>query len=128
MSGEVLMTLGSIRFSVQDSAFQRLRRRLEIRVAKQDRANAQTARQVLGQDETVEIEGVIYPGAWKGGVARVQSLRDLALTKQPQTLTDGLGNVWGQYLVEEVEETASLHTPYGVPLRQEFRIALGLYG
>jgi phage protein U len=128
MSGEVLMTLGTIRFSVQDSAFQKLRRRLEIRIAKLERAGAQTARQVLGQDETIEIEGVVYPSEWKGGVTRVQSFRDLAKTQAPQLLTDGLGNVWGRYLLENVEENASLHTNYGVPLKQEFRIELGLYG
>ncbi len=121
------MTLGSIQFSVQDSGYQKLVRRLEIRVGRQERAGRQVARQVLGEDETVEIEGVVF-AAWKGGVGRIDSFRDLARTHQPQLLTDGRGNVWGKYIVEQVEEEATDHIANGVPLRQAFKLTLGLYG
>jgi phage protein U len=121
------MTLGTIRFSVLESAFQQLVRKLEIRVAKQERAGGPTSRQALGSDETVEIEGTVF-AAFSGGVGRVQSFRDLALRKQPQMLTDGMGGVWGLYLVESVDETATHHLPNGAPMKQAFKIMLGAYG
>ena len=121
------MTLGTVRFSVQESAFQKLVRKLDVRVAKQERANGPTSRQALGSDDTVEIEGTVY-AAFSGGLGRVQSFRDLALLKQPQMLTDGMGGVWGKYLIESVEETATHHLPNGAPMKQEFKIMLGAYG
>lgn len=124
---EVLMTLGDIRFSVQEGAFQRLTRTLELRVARMDRANAATARQALGEDETVEIEGVCYPGQ-RHALDRVDGFRALLRAKKPVMLTDGTGGVWGQFLVERVDEDASLHLANGVAQRQAFRIVLGAYG
>ena len=121
------MTLGSIRFSVQDGAYQRLRRELEITVARQARAGAQVARQVLGEDETIEIEGEVFLD-WRGGLDRVQSFRDAARTYAPLTLTDGAGKVWGQYLIERVTEDGEAFLENGVPLRQAFRLSLGLAG
>lgn len=124
---EVLMTLGTVRFSVQEGAYQRLTRTLEVRTAQLERAGRKAARQVLGEDETIEIEGVVYP-AFRGGLARLDSFRELARTYQPQMLTDGLGKVWGRYIVEGVEEVAGEHLSNGAPQRQEFRLRLGAFG
>ena len=122
-----LMTLGDIRFTVADGAYQQLSRRLEIRVARMDRAGRQAARQLLGFDETVEIEGACYPGQ-RHAEDRVQSFRDAAKAQKPLMLTDGTGQVWGQWVVEGVDERGSIIDADGVPLRQDFRIALGAYG
>lgn len=127
MSGEVLMTLGSVRFSVAKGAYQRLSRTLEMRIARLDRAGRQSARQILGEDETIDIEGCCYPGQ-RHAVDRVESFRTLARTYEPQMLTDGMGVVWGLFTVERVEERGSEFLPNGVPLRQDFRIGLGAYG
>lgn len=121
------MTLGSLRFSVQESSYTRLSRQLEVTTAKLARAGAQVARQVLGEDETLEIEGEVFLD-WRGGPDRVQSFRDLARTHEPQTLTDGTGKVWGRYLVEHVGEQGEAFLENGVPLRQGFRLQLGLAG
>lgn len=121
------MTLGSIRFSVQEGAYQSLTRTLEMVIARQGRAGRQAARQVLGEDETVEIEGVVYP-AFRGGLDRVDSFRALARTYAPAMLTDGTGKVWGEFVVERVEEQGSAFLPNGAPQRQAFRISLGAAG
>lgn len=127
MSGDVLMTLGEIRFSVSDGAYQSLNRALEMRVARMDRAGRQSARQILGEDETVDVEGVCYPGQ-RHARDRVESFFALARTKTPQMLTDGTGRVWGLFAIERVEERHTLIGPGGVPTRQDFRIALGRFG
>lgn len=121
------MTLGDIRFSVPEGSYRTLSRDLEIVVARQARAGRASARQVLGEDETVEIEGVCYPGQ-RHARDRVDSFRELARTHEPQMLTDGTGVVWGLFLVERVSERASEFLSNGVAMRQEFRISLGAYG
>ncbi|PZO04862.1 MAG: phage tail protein [Alphaproteobacteria bacterium] len=127
MNGTVLMTLGDIRFSVEEGAYNALSRSLEIRVARIDRAGRQAARQVLGEDETIDIEGSCYPGQ-RHGRDRVDSFRVVARTYQPQMLTDGTGAVWGEFVIERVEERGSQFTAEGIPLRQDFRLTLGAYG
>jgi phage protein U len=124
---EVLMTLGSIRFSVAEGAYRTLERTLEVRTARLDRARGQSARQVLGEDETIVIEGTVYP-LYRGGLDRVDSFRELARTYEPQMLTDGTGKVWGRFLIERVEERGSELLPNGVAQRQDFRLSLGAFG
>jgi phage protein U len=124
---DVLMTLGKLRFSVQEGAYQRIRRDLEITTAKQARGGSQVARQILGEDERLEIEGIVYAG-FKAAVTRLDDFRTAAREYSAKVLTDGLGNVWGKYVIERVEEVATEHTAYGVPLKQTFRLELGLYG
>jgi hypothetical protein len=125
-AGEVLMTLGPIRFSVAESAYTGLQRSLEISVAKHARASGATARQATGYDETIGIDGVVYPE--HAGRTRLDDLRALARAQAPQLLTDGRGRVWGRWLLERVEETGSEFLPNGQPLKQAFRLQLGLYG
>lgn len=120
----VLMTLGEIRFSVADGAYRTLSRELEVRVARMDRARGQAGRQALGYDETIEIEGVCYPGQ-RHARDRVESFRALARAQAPALLTDGTGAVWGEWLVERVHERGSEIMERGVALKQEFRIVLG---
>lgn len=123
----VLMMLGPIRFSVSRGAYQTLSRTLEIRVARAERAGGPAARQVLGSDETIDIEGVVY-AAYRGGPGRLSEFRALARTGKPQMLTDGTGRVWGRWLIERVDERASDPLANGVAQRQEFRLQLGFYG
>lgn len=121
------MTLGSVQFSVPLGAYTALSRTLEMTVAKQARANRQVARQILGEDETIEIGGALYP-IQRHAVGRMDDFRAMARSYQPQMLTDGLGRAWGRYVVERVEERGSLFTPQGVPLKIEFSLSLGLFG
>lgn len=124
---EVLMTLGDIRFSVPEGSYRSLSRTLEITTAKLARAGRQASRQVLGLDETVDIEGVCYPGQ-RHARDRVDSFRTLARTREPQMLTDGTGTVWGLFIVERVEERGSDFLTNSVAQRQDFRISLGAFG
>lgn len=120
----VLMTLGDIRFSVSEGSYRQLSQTLEIRVARMERAGAQSGRQVLGEDDTLDIEGVCYPGL-RHAVDRVESFRQAAKAHKPLMLTDGRGGVWGEYLIERVERRAAEFDVSGVPLREDFRISLG---
>jgi phage protein U len=124
---DVLMTLGDIRFSVAEGAYQSLNRELEVMTAKIARAGRQSARQTLGLDETVDIEGVCYPGQ-RHARDRVESFRLAAREQKPLMLTDGTGKVWGLFMIEGVSERGSAFLSNGVAQRQDFRIRLGAYG
>ncbi len=124
---DVLMTLGDIRFSVAEGAYTGLTQTLEILVARQARAGRQTARQILGEDETVEIEGACYPGQ-RHAVDRVDSFFALARTREPAMLTDGRGVVWGLFVIETVSKRGSSFLSNGVAQREDFRLSLGRFG
>jgi hypothetical protein len=121
---EVLMTLGDIRFSVTEGAYRQLSRVLEMRVARMERAGGQAGRQILGEDETVELEGVCYP-THRHALDRLDSFRALARAKKAAMLTDGRGQVWGEFVIERVEERGDEFLSNGVAQRQDFRISLG---
>ncbi|WP_313515470.1 phage tail protein [Brevundimonas sp.] len=122
----VLMTLGEIRFSVEEGSYRQLSQTLEIRVARMDRAGGKSGRQVLGEDMTIDIEGVCYPGQ-RHAMDRVDSFVAAARTHKPQMLTDGRGNVWGEFLIERVERRTGegAFDASGAPLREDFRLSLG---
>ena len=124
---DALMTLGKVRFSVSEGAYRNLSRSLEMRVARLDRAGRQAARQVLGEDETIEIEGVCYP-VHLHSPDRIDTFRAMARTYKPAMLTDGQGYVWGLFTVERVEERGAEFDSDGTPMRQDFRISLGAFG
>lgn len=125
---EVMMTLGDFRFSLDTAAYKRLRRTVEYRWAAQERAGRRPARQFTGiGNETVELEGVIYPH-YRGGLGQLEAMRALAGQGSPQILTDGTGKVWGKFCIERIEEIQTLFFGDGTPRKQEFRLSLGHYG
>jgi len=122
------MSLGDFRFGLETAAYQRLRRTVEYRWPKQERAGRRPARQFTGiGDETVELGGVIYPH-YRGGLGQLETMRTLAGKGQPQILTDGTGKVWGKFCIERIEETQRILFGDGTPRKQEFRLSLGRYG
>jgi len=81
---------------------------------------------VLGEETTIDIEGVCYPGQ-RHAMDRVDSFVAAARTHKPQVLTDGRGNVWGKSLIERVERRTGegAFDASGAPLREDFRLSLG---
>lgn len=122
------MSLGDYRFSVATAAYQSLRRAVEYRWPAQERVGRRPARQFTGiGNDTIEIEGVIYPH-YRGGLYQVEQMREMAGQGKPQILTDGTGRVWGKWCIERIEETGSLCHADGTPRKIEFRVSLGHYG
>lgn len=136
---KVMMTLGKFRFSLGTAAYKSLRRSVEYRWEAQARAGRIPARQFVGPgNETIELDGVIYPqqqigggeaGAQKRvGLGQMDRLRAEAGRGEPLPLTDGMGNHWGKWCIERVEETRSAFFPDGAPRKIEFRLSLSRYG
>jgi len=125
---EVMMALGEYRFSLNTAAYQEIKKTQEYRWVSQERIQRRPAQQFVGLGkETIGLSGVIYPH-YLGGTNQIQNLKIEAEKGKPLLLTDGLGFVWGQWVVNQITETCSYLQSNGQPLKQTFQIQLTNYG
>ncbi len=78
-------------------------------------------------EESIELSGVIYPHC-KGGLKQLDAMRIGASKGQPLLLVDGLGFVWGQWVITQIDEGQSFFQGNGQPLKQSFQLKLVNYG
>lgn len=120
-----LMSWGDFVFDWRTSiAPNELSREQGWRHASQARVGDRPAHQYTGQDEeTLTLPGQLYPelGAdWHS----LDTLRDIADTGAPQVLIDGMGNVWGWYVIEKLTEKRTYMLDDGTPLEIDFSLTL----
>jgi phage protein U len=126
---DVMMAIGDFVFSVDGAAYQKLLTASPMRWEAQERIGRSPALQFIGVDvETIDIEGVIYPGFLNGSTQSLDDLRALAAEGEPLELVDGQGTAWGRYVIEEVTDTYTFFHSNGVPRKIEFSARLKLYG
>ncbi|MGY4888928.1 UNVERIFIED_CONTAM: phage tail protein [Xanthomonas axonopodis] len=120
----MMMSYGTFVFALDSAAFLQLQRQMSWRHATSERVGARPASQFLGPgDDTVELSGLIAPEL-TGTRASLDTLRELAADGEPLPLVDGAGVVYGPYLLQTVNETASLFFEDGTPRRIEFQLSL----
>lgn len=125
---ETMMALGSYRFSIDSAAYQELKHSQAYRWQAQERLQRRPAMQFLGAgEESVELSGLIYPH-FKGGLEQLDTMRAEASKGQPLLLVDGLGFVWGQWVITQIDEGQSFFQGNGQPLKQSFQLKLVNYG
>ena len=124
---DVMMTLGPYRFGMDSAAYSELTRTTEYRWESQELIGARDAQQYTGPgEETISLPGVVYPH-WRGGVRQIDEMRSLASQGRPLLLTDGVGRVWGRYVITRVDETQGVFLRQGLPRRQQFTLSLKRY-
>lgn len=125
---DTMMALGDYRFSIDTAAYQELKRSQAFRWQAQERLQRSPAMQFIGAgDESIELGGVIYPH-FKGGLKQLDAMRTEASKGQPLLLVDGLGFVWGQWVIIQIDEGQSFFQANGQPLKQTFQLRLVNYG
>lgn len=125
---EILMALGPFRFCLAYAPYDRLRRSVQYRWPRIERAGRRSAAQFTGiGDETVELSGTFYPG-YSGGLGQIDTLRAYAGQGQPYILSDGRGRIWGKFVIESAEETQTVFFADGTPRKIEFTLKLLHYG
>lgn len=125
---DVMMKLGDYRFSLSTAAYQGLKRTSLYRWAVQNRVGQRPALQYIGPgQENIEISGTIYP-TFNGGTGQLNDMRKEAGQGEPLILVDGLGNVWGKWCIEEIQEGQTVFLPGGIPKKQSFTIRISHYG
>ncbi|WP_322999955.1 phage tail protein [Castellaniella sp.] len=127
-SGDVMLILGFFPFMVGTIAHQSLKRSTDYRWAKLDRIGRAPARQFIGQgDDRIDLDGYLLPH-WTGGADGIPLLRRLAANGKPMELIDHFGAIYGQFVVESIEETGTELDPAGQPRRVDFQISMSAYG
>ena len=128
MAERVMLGLGEFRFEIATAAYQKLSLSQSYRWPEQARINRDPALQFVGRNTgEIDLDGVIYPG-FKGGLDQVEAMRTLADTAKPQQLVDGLGRVWGLWVITEIGDNRTVFADDGQPRRIEFRVKLKAYG
>ncbi len=124
----IMMGLGWYQFGIDKAAYKQLSRSTEYRWQGQDRIGRQPAQQYIGPGrETITLNGTIYP-FYKGGLGQLESMRALAGRGAPLILVDGLGVIWGKWVITRIEETQSNFFGDGVPQKVGFKMDLARYG
>lgn len=124
----VMMALGDYRFGIATAAYQALTRTDEWRWAVSDRLTRAPALQYVGPGaSTIELSGVILPH-FRGGLGQVADMRTEAGKGKPLLLVDGLGWVWGDWVITRLQEAQANHMSMGVARRVEFTLSLQAYG
>lgn len=129
---EVLMALGEsptkFRFMMETAGYQTLKRNNTYRWSAQARLQDRPTRQFVGVgDESLDIEGIVYPNL-AGGLGQIEQLREMANLGEPMILADGLGFVWGRYVVLSLQEGRTFLLADGRPRKQTFTLQLSHYG
>ena len=128
MAERVMLGLGEFRFEIATLAYQKFSLNQSWRWQEQARIHRDPALQFVGRNiGEIELDGVIYP-SFKGGLAQVEAIRALADVGKPLQLVDGLGRIWGGWVITEISDTRTELTDDGQPRKLEFRIKLKAYG
>ena len=120
----VMMMLGGFQFCILTAAYQELNRQSEYKWPSQHRFGQRPSSQFVGiGEETITLAGIIYP-EYRGGFHQVDNMRAMAGRGQPMLLVDGLGKLWGRWMIESIGEKQTLFAAFGAPRKQEFTLQL----
>jgi hypothetical protein len=124
MADLVIARLGSVEFSLSAGSFESLRRLTRWRIDRPDPIDGMGIPVHRGRlDDSITLSGITFPG-YVGSLASVERLRELGEAGEASLLVDGEGTLYGRWLVEAIEEEATLHTPTGKPRRVTYSVTL----
>lgn len=120
----MLASLGMFTFEIDTALFDQLRRRRSWRHPSNDRVGARSASQFAGPgDDMITLPGKIYPGQL-GNPSSIDELAEMADTGQAFPFVDGEGEVYGAYVITDLDETRRELMADGMPACIEFSIEL----
>lgn len=127
MADMPLMILGWFPFMLSTAPIDSIRRSTNQRWASNQRFGRRPAHQWCGPGtDSITLEGVLMPEL-TGGTLNLDALRAMADTGSAWILLSGIGDVWGTWFIESVEETRTFFAGPGLPRRIEFSLQLQRY-
>lgn len=118
------MALGQFVWGLETLAYQEFKRSTSWRHPSSSRVGARAARQYVGPgDDTITLSGWVAPELI-GSYASVAELRAMGDSGQAFALVAGTGEVFGQWIIENLSETGTELYPDGTPRRISFDIKL----
>ena len=120
----MMLSLGQFLFGMDTLAFQELRRRTSWRHAESARVGARPASQFAGAGaDTVSLPGWIGPELC-GDPASLDQLRAMGDDGSSYTLAAGTGEILGEYVITDLDQTSSVLFADGTPRKVEFALEL----
>lgn len=132
-----MLRLGPIQFKHAGISFSNLSRKDDYRWGNIDLLNRTPAQQAMGiGSKSITLSGVIFPHYDPTpnvalntyiGINRIHDVRRYAELQQPFILSDGLGRVYGRWVIKSVQEEQSNFLVNGIPQKQSYTIELMAY-
>ncbi|MEJ7933642.1 phage tail protein [Sphingobium sp. AN558] len=120
----MLMALGMFIFDVSTLAHDEMQRKAQWTHARSARVGARDATQFVGPgEETVGLSGTVYSEITDGAVS-IDVLRAMASTGEAFPLLDGTGIVFGNFVIEAIDERHAYVMADGRARRIDFGIDL----
>ena len=126
----IMLTLGDFRFEMHTLAYEKLSLSQSYRWSAQARIARDPALQYLGRETAIiQLDGVLRPnGLIRGRLSHIETLRAMADKGKPQLLVDGLGRVWGKWVITDIKDDRTLFVDDGQARVIAFNLTLKSYG
>lgn len=121
----MMLSLDHFVFSLQSVPYKELQRQRNWKHRTSSRVGTRDASQYLGAgDDTITLNGMVAADNGIGTAASIDELAKMGDTGDAYVLVDGAGTVYGGYIIESLNETATYHTPEGRARKIEFNLTL----
>jgi uncharacterized protein len=128
MASTTMLILGAFRFKISTAAYDTLTTSQSYRWVKQARIRQFPAQQFLGNDlRTISLKGTIFP-SFRGGLGQIDKMRLMASLGIPLPLIDGIGRIYGLFVIKTIGEVQTMFLADGRPRRIDFTLELEAYG
>ncbi|MFY2089918.1 phage tail protein [Achromobacter xylosoxidans] len=120
----MMMALGMFIFGLPTAAYQTLKRQTEWRHPSNSRMGAGPAYQFVGKGEdTITLSGTIIPQLF-GTTGAIRLLRRMGDAGKAYVMVDGIGTVYGAFIITGLDEEGSMFVVNGLPQKTDFTLTL----
>ncbi|WP_424679592.1 phage tail protein [Escherichia coli] len=120
----MMMIYGMFVFELRTLPHQQLQQNKSWRHVKNERVNRSASWQYIGAgDDRIVLSGVLYPEI-TGGEVSLSLLTTQAYTGRPWPLIDGVGQIYGMYVLTGTNTTRSEFDRYGKAKKIEYSLTL----
>ncbi|HBV7599011.1 TPA: phage tail protein [Escherichia coli] len=118
----MMMIYGMFVFQLSTLPHQQIQQSRNWRHVKNERINRSASWQYIGAgDDTITLSGLLYPEI-TGGEVSLTALTSQAYVGRPWPLIDGVGQIYGMYIITGLNTTRSELDRYGRARKIEFTV------
>lgn len=121
----MMMSLDHFVFSLQSAPYRELQRQRNWKHRTSSRVGTRDASQYTGAgDDTITLNGMVAASNGIGAAASLDELAKMGDLGDAYVLVDGAGTVYGAYVIDSLNETATYQTAEGIARKIEFNLTL----